>query len=177
MTQIECIPSRMQSRVLLSMQGDSPPINKAFPLSSSTRSCIARLSSLIGQSSKQDASQDGASANYCASLALVASVISKDRCCPILVFSLIPTASTQPLLIFCAVIAPFLPTFVMDSYCAWHEGCPRWKILNRITLIVQRVTVFTQIVRAFHTTITADSWIIEIRGALAAAPVSHPEVL
>src|SRR5271170_63482 len=92
-----------------------------------------RLSGLMGRSSKQDASQDGASANYCASLALVASVMSKDRCCPTLVFSLIPTASTQPLLIFCAVIAPFLPTFVMDSYCAWYEGCPRWKILNRIT--------------------------------------------
>lgn len=57
------------------------------------------------------------------------------------------------------------------------RAAPWRKILNRVTLIVQRVTVFTQIVRAFHTTITADSWIIEISGTLAAAPVSHLEVL
>jgi hypothetical protein len=130
----------------------------------------------MGRSSKQDASQDGASANYCASPGLVASVISKDRCCPTLVFSLIPTAPTQAPLIFCAVITPILPTFIMDSYRAWHERCPRRKILNRITLIAQRVTVFAQIVRAFHTTIIADSWIIETSGAMAAAPVSRPEV-
>src|SRR5437868_13159292 len=41
------------------------------------------------RSSKQDAFQGGASANYCASLGLVASVISKERCCPTFVFSLI----------------------------------------------------------------------------------------
>ena len=125
---------------------------------------------------KQDTSQDGASANYCTSLGLVASVISKDRCCPTLIFSLIPATSTQSLLILCAVVAPFLPTFIMDPHCIWRGGCPRRKILNGITLIVQRVTVFAQIVKAFHTTITADSWIVQTSGALATAPISHPEV-
>jgi len=94
------------------------PINEAFPLPASTRSCIAGYpASLVGPAGRMLLKNLLLPITAPVS-AWWASVISKDRCCPTLVFSLIPTASTQPLLIFCAVIAPFLPTFVMDSYCA-----------------------------------------------------------
>ena len=96
-------------------QTSLPPLRHPYHSQKLARKLMVSTTD-VNVPAKQDTSH-GASANYCTSLGLVASVISKDRCCPTLIFSLIPAASTQPLLVFCAVVAPFLPTFIMDSHC------------------------------------------------------------
>jgi hypothetical protein len=53
------------------MQGDLPPNQRSLPSAYFDPQLYRRLSGFIGRSSGQDASQEPASANYCASLGLV----------------------------------------------------------------------------------------------------------